>query len=207
MTETPDYGQNYINNIIFIGDCTITPIRQTELLLDGSETKQIWSGERGTLSLDYAISTATIVYPETNESTSISNAIAKRLPDYVVITLGYENGVAFCTEEKFKNYYSSLITEIKKASPDTKIILQSVFPVSDRKQKDDSDITNDKIDRANAWIEELALDASVRYLNTASILKDSNGNLLAIYDSGDGFTLNTDGYTAVLNYIRTHGYR
>ena len=207
LTETPDYGQNYINNIIFLGDCTISPMRSAAVLRDGADTKQIWTGENNTLSLDYGIATATVVFPETNESLSISEAMARKLPDYVVITLGHDNGVAFCTEEKFKDYYSRLITEIKKASPDTKIILQSVFPISDKKQKDGLGITNDKIDRANGWIEELALDTSVKYLDTASILKDSKGNLLAIYDSGDGFTLNTEGYNVVLNYIRTHGYR
>ena len=207
LIETPDYGQNYINNIIFIGDCTISPMRSAAVLRDGVDTKQVWSGENNTLSLDYGIATATIVFPETSESISIFEAVSRKLPDYVVITLGYDNGVAFCTEEKFKDYYSSLITEIKKASPDTKIILQSVFPVSNKKQKDDSSITNDKIDRANVWIEELALDTSVKYLDTSSVLKDSKGNLLAIYDSGDGVTLNAEGYNVVLNYIRTHGYR
>ena len=207
LTETPDYGQNYINNIIFLGDCTISPIRSAAVLRDGADTKQIWTGESDTLSLDYGISTATVVFPETNESLSISEAMARKLPDYIVITLGYDNGVAFCTEERFKDYYSRLITEIKKASPDTKIILQSVFPISDKKQKDGSGITNDKIDRANGWIEELALDTSVKYLDTTSILKDSKGNLLAIYDSGDGVTLNQSGYMAVLEYIRTRGYK
>ena len=207
LTETPDYGQNSINNIIFLGDCTIAPMRSAAVLRDGADTKQIWTGESDTLSLDYGISTATVVLPETNESISISEAMARKLPNYVVITLGYDNGVAFCTKERFKDYYSRLITEIKKASPDTKIILQSVFPVSDKKQKDSSGITNDKIDRANVWIEELALDASVKYLDTASILKDSKGNLLAIYDSGDGVTLNESGYITVIEYIRTHGYK
>ena len=207
LTETPDYGETYINNVIFIGDSTISAMRQAAVLRDGTDTKQIWSGESNTLSLDYGLSSATIVYPETGESILISEAISLKLPEYVIITLGADNGVAYCTEEKFKNYYSGLIVSIKESSPNTKIILQSVFPVSEKKQKDDSGLTNKKIDRANGWIEELAQSLSVKYLDTASILKDSKGNLLSIYDSGDGVTLNAEGYTAVLNYIRTHGYR
>ena len=207
LSKTPDYGQNYINNIIFIGDSTISPMRSAAVLQGGEETTQIWSGESGSLALDYSIYTATIVYPETGESLSISEAITRKLPSYVVITVGAENGVAYCTEQRFKEYYSSLISIIKASSPDTKIILQSVFPISKKKQNDSSDLTNDKIDRANIWIEELAADSSVRYIDTASILKDSKGNLDAKYDSGDGITLNADGYRAMLDYIRTHGYK
>lgn len=207
LAQTPDYGENYINNIIFIGDYTISPLRSAALLGNGADTTQIWSGENNSLSLDYGLATATIVYPETGESISISEAISRKLPSYVIITLGGENGVAYCTEQKFKEYYGSLISTIKENSPDTKIILQSVFPISKQKQKNSSDISNDKIDRANGWIVELANEYSVKYLNSASILKDSKGNLDAKYDSGDGVTLNSDGYRAMLNYIRTHGYK
>ena len=207
LLETPDYGQFYIDNLIFLGDKTISTMRDIAVLRDGVETKQIWTGENNSLSLDYSSSVATIVFPENGEAVSLSEAFQRKRPDYIVITLGFENGVAYCTEEKFKEYYGNLINTIKESSPDTKIILQSVFPVSDKKQKDNSGITNDKIARANTWIEELADSNAIKYLNTVSVLKDSKGNLKPEYDSGDGYTLNTEGYTAVLDYIRTHGYK
>ena len=207
LLETPDYGQFYLDNLIFLADKTITPMRDAAVLRDGIDTKQIWTGEKNSLSLDYSSSVATIIFPESGEAISLSEAFQRKRPDYVVITLGFENGVAYCTEEKFKEYYGNLINTIKESSPDTKIILQSVFPVSNKKQKDNSGITNDKIDRANSWIEELALSSEVKYLNTVSVLEDSKGNLKPEYDSGDGVTLNENGYRAVLEYIRTHGYR
>ena len=207
LLETPDYGQFYIDNLVFLGDKTISPMRDLAVLRDGADTKQIWTGVKNSISLDYSTSVTLIVFPESDEEISLSEAFQKKRPDYVVITLGFENGVAYCTEEKFKEYYGNLIEVIKESSPDTKIILQSVFPVSDKKQKDNSGITNDKIDRANTWIEALADSKSVKYLNTAAALKNSKGNLNPEYDSGDGYTLNAKGYNAVLNYIRTHGYK
>ena len=207
LSETPDYGQFYLDNIIFIGDRTISAMRDLEILSDGADTKQIWTGEDDTLSLDYKTAAATIIFPENEEILKIADAIEKKYPDYVIITLGFDNGVAYCTEEKFKEYYGNLVTAIKEKSPNTKIILQSIFPVSDKKQKDNSGITNEKINRANVWIESLAYDHSARYLDTISILKDEKGNLKPEYDSGDGYTLNAGGYSAVLNYIRTHGYK
>ncbi len=207
LQTTPDYGQFYIDNMIFIGDITISPMRSAAVLRDGADTKQIWTGENNSLSLDYSIPTATIVLSESDKSATVADAVAQKRPDYVIITLGFENGVAYCTEEKFKEYYGSLITVIKESSPDTKIILQSIFPVSDKKQNENLGITNEKINRANVWIEELAYDNSVRYLATASVLKNSKGNLNPDYDSGDGVTLNAEGYSAMLEYVRTHGYR
>lgn len=200
LQKTPDFGEAYIKQIVFLGDHTISGMESI------SEDLQIWSGEDKTLPLDYSISTATIVYPDTKESLSISSAIRLKNPDYIVITLGIDNGVAYCSEEKFKEYYTKLILEISEASPSTKIMLQSIFPVSDEKQKTQASISNRKIDAANTWIEELCEELSLRYLNTASILKDDKGNLSESFDSGDGINLNSRAYSEILYYIRTHGY-
>jgi lysophospholipase L1-like esterase len=167
---------------------------------------QIWTGESGDLSLDYSIDTATVVNPRDGSSLTIKTALERMQPDYLIITLGLNNGVSYCTEEKFKEYYGKLIDAVNEASPDTRIILQSVFPVSKVAEKRLSGISNDKIDKANTWIEELAVEKSVRYLYTSSVLKDKKGYLSPQYDSGDGVTLNESGYAIMLEYIRTHGY-
>ncbi|MBQ8408333.1 MAG: hypothetical protein IJY39_05655 [Clostridia bacterium] len=207
LTATPDYGNNYINNIIFLGDKTVYALGESGLLKGGTETLQVWSGESGDLSLDYSIDTCTVVFPEDGASISIKSAAERKKPDYIVITLGLNNGVAYCTEEKFKEYYGKLIDVLSEASPNTKIILQSIFPVTRAAEKRLSGITNDKIDDANGWIEELALEKGVRYLHTASVLKAKNGTLDEKYDSGNGITLNESGYSVMLDYIRTHGYK
>lgn len=204
LESTPDYGQYYINNIVFLGDGTISPIASSGVI---ENSNSVWSGESGSLALDFSISTATVVYPQSGESISIATAVKTALPEYIVITLGIDNGVGYCTEEKFTEYYKKLIQTISEASPETKIILQSVFPVSKGYEKKSDSIDNDKIDRANEWIEKIAQETSVRYLDTSSCLKDDKGKLDAKYDSGDGLHLNTNGYVAIIEYIRTHGYK
>ena len=200
LQKTPDFGEAYIKQIVFLGDHTISGMASI------SEDLEIWSGEDKTLPLDYSINTATIVYPDTNESLSIASAIKRKNPDYIIITLGIDNGVAYCSEKKFKEYYTKLILEISEASPNTKIMLQSIFPVSDEKQKAQSSISNRKIDAANTWIEELCEELSLRYLNTACILMVDKGNLSERFDSSDGINLNSQAYAEILYYIRTHGY-
>jgi lysophospholipase L1-like esterase len=167
----------------------------------------VWSGADGSFALDYNTDTTSVIYSADEKKGAVSVAVEERKPQYVVITIGLENGVAHCSKEKFQEYYSKIIDALKSSSPETKIILQSVFPTSKKVSKDTPSISNQKISTANSWIAELAQSKSVRYLNTASALTDSKGNLKSEYDSGDGIHLNSDGYTAVLDYIRTHGYK
>ena len=207
LTETHDFGQYYINNLVFLGDSTIAKMKDAGVLYEGSETTQIWSDESGDLVLDFSIDKTAILFPKTQKAISITEAAAEKKPEYMVITVGINNGVAYCSEDSFKEYYGKLIAVIKEASPDTKIILQSILPVSKKYEKETSGITQKKIDTANDWILALAETHNVKFLDTASALKDSKGYLKSEYDSGNGLHLNETGYNVLLNYIRTHGYK
>ncbi len=204
LHKTFDYGDGYIKKIIFVGDKTVSPMPDvyTEIQED-----QVWSSVDGSLPLDSNLDSIAIIHTAGEKGTSIPSAAEIYKPQYIIITVGLENGVAYCNEEKFKEYYVELISAIKEASPSTNIILQSIFPISKQAEKENPNISNDRIDRANLWIAEICETTSTRFLNTASALKDSKGYLAAEYDSGDGITLNSDGYKAMIEYIRTHGYK
>lgn len=203
---TPDYGQGYIDKIIFVGDSTTYGMKSKNYacLTGGTETKQVWTPESGTLSLDIDIANALIVYPRTGTNMTIAEAAALEKPEYMVITLGLNNGVPFLNETQFKQCYRKLLDAIVKASPGTKIMLQSIYPVASNNTKET--ITNEKIDRANVWVSELALEYGLRYLNTNPSLKGADGYLNMSYQNGDGIHFNKSGFEAVLYYIRTHGY-
>jgi lysophospholipase L1-like esterase len=207
LGKTPDYGQAYINNIVFLGDSTISGLSSTDLLTESIGYSQIWTGEDGDLALDYNIGNTSILFPETSSPISITSAAERKKPDYIIVTVGINNGVAYCSEEKFTEYYEKLITTLKEASPSTRIILQSILPISNQAEKSLSGITNEKIGKANKWIEKIAENNSLRYLDTASVLKNTSGQLSELFDSGDGIHLNTEGFAAMLDYIRTHGYK
>ena len=207
LAATTDYGQYYIDSMMFVGDSTVAGMIEAGALKDGASTDQVWTGESGDLPLDYNIDTANVTCSAGGTALTIAEAIKERSPDHVVITLGINNGVPYCTEQKFKEYYQKLITAIKDADPDAKIILQSILPVSEKYAKSTSGVTAEKINNANKWIAELAEQNAVRYLDTASALKNSKGYLDPKYDSGNGLILNAEGYNTVLTYIRTHGYK
>lgn len=203
LEETFDYGEGYIKKIVFVGDRTIAPIAE---MYTSSEIGGLWLGEQGTLALDYNLSSAPVTDLFGKKYSSISDAAKYYFPHFLVITVGIDNGVGYCTKEKLKDYYGRLIDSIKESSPDTKIILQSVFPVSKTAHKKDSTLSKDRICQVNEWIAELCTEKSVRYLDTFSALSDKNGYLLPEYDGGDGIILNKAGYDSMLEYIRTHGY-
>ena len=96
-----------------------------------------------------------------------------------------------------------MIEEIKERSPETKIILQSIYPVCDYYQYVKS-ISMEKINRANGWISQLAEENGIYYLNTISVLLGDNGYLKESYCNGDGIHISAEGFKVILDYIRTH---
>ena len=203
LAETADAGQAYIDKLVFLGDSTTYGLRAYKMLAGGKDTTQVWTPKTGTLTLSQA-SFATIVYPETDEELTIADAVAKKKPEYLVITLGV-NGVAFMKEDYFKSEYKKIIDSVQTASPDTKIICQSIFPVAKSYARLDS-INNDLIDAANKWICEIAAECGVKYLDTNSALRDADGWLPEDYHNGDGMHLQTNSFTIELNNIRTHAW-
>ena len=200
LTETSDAGMDYQNSIIFVGDSLTAHIRSRGVLTGGTATKQVWCPENNMMNLNSEVTAAKIVYPETGEKMTVAEAAGKAKPAVMVITLGTDWGVSYLPESEFKECYSNLIRDIQKASPDTKIILQSIFPVAQACKT----LDNAKIDTANKWVKAIASENGCRYLDTQSILKDDKNFLKEEYAESDGIHLHKNAYVAILEYIRTH---
>ena len=128
LQETADAGRSYLDRFIFLGDSTTYGIGYYHDHGYPDELcppSQVWTPASGTLTLSY-YDTATIVYPETNEELSIVDAVTRAKPDILMITLGV-NGVSFMDEEWFIRAYTELVQNVQMASPDTKIILNSIY--------------------------------------------------------------------------------
>lgn len=205
LAETEDMGQEYLDKIIFLGDSRTYSYKAYGVLSGGKKTKQVWTPKSGTMTLS-SQSYVKIYYPDTKKDISIREAVELKKPEYMVIGLG-TNGVSYMDEEDFRNEYFSLINDIKKISPDTKIMINSIFPVADYYKRLDL-INNEKIAEANRWLVKIAEESGVKYLNTAEVLVDERGWLNGKYDNGGEAThLNKKGDEIVMTYIRTHGYQ
>ena len=202
LEESEDMGKEYIDSLIFLGDSTTYGLKTYKMLTDGKSTKQLWAANGATLSIA-DILTKKIIYPDTGKEMLIADAMALAKPEYLVVTLGAE-GLRAIDEEEFVKQYTSLVDALISASPETKLILQSIFPTNEKLAK----LTNEKVDIANQHILKIAEEKGVRYLDTQSVLKDENGGLNVKYDNGGtGMNLTAEGFEIVLNYIRTHGYK
>jgi len=204
LGETEDMGQEYIDSMIFFGDSNTDHLRYYGILKGGKDTTQVWSPKSQTVTLNSEITNVKIVYPETGEEMTVAAAVALKKPKYLVISLG-TNGVATLTESQFKYCYNKLITAIKQASPSTKIIVQSIYPVT----ASYTGFSNEKINTANRWLLSIAEESGIKYVDTASVLKDESGAMKEAFNSDhrDGYHINADAYTKILYYLRTHGYQ
>ncbi len=212
LGKTDDMGQSYLNKIVFLGDSNTAHLcHPSYSKIEGMvKEDRVWTGAGSTLMLDIGITGRNIVYPETNESMTIAAAAAKKKPEILVITLGY-NGKDL-SDDEFIASYENLVKAIKEASPSTKIIAQSLFPVRKGTGVSDPEKTNARLNVLNGHIKDIAKKQDIKYLDTQSILKDSSGALKAEYSSQggfsheDGYHLSDIGLKAVLDYIKTHAY-
>ena len=206
LSETEDAGQEYIDKIVFLGDSTTYWLAGYNVL----PFTQVWTDSIGTMSLfNWEIDPINYYDPASPTvpvSLFIPDCAARRQPEYLVITLGL-NGIAFLDEQAFRDYYLDMLDAIMAASPDTKIICQSIFPVIDSRVP--KGISNEKINTANKWIYAMAEEKGLRYLNAHDVLMDENGQLRLDYtdDTAMGIHMNTTGLNAMLMNIRTHAWQ
>lgn len=203
LPRTEDAGQEYVDNITFLCDSPFTWLKLFGMLPGGVDTTQVWTGPEGTMTLGY-LDGFEILDPIDGVLRTIPETVALHKPPMILITVGI-NGVALWGEEEFKGAYVRLINEIKEASPDTVILVQSILPIAPSYVHWGM-ITNESITAANAWILEVAEQCGLHYLDTFSVLVGEDGNIRPELVQDDGLHANEDGLNLALEYIRTHAF-
>ena len=210
MAETPDAGMEYIDSLIFFGESTTAHLRARGVLSGGTSTRQVWADASGTRMLSSRTTSEPITYPETGEALTIAEACERAKPEYLVLSFGLNGITGFVANKtSYVNSYNKLINAVKQASPNTKIILQTVYPVcrADGFTVDTATL-NAHIQTLNSWLPEIAAaHENVRVADTASVLYNSEGMLAASFDNGDGIHLTRSAYEEILAYLRTHAWQ
>ena len=204
LPETPDAGTSYQDGIVFVGDSITAHLVDRGGLTGGVLTQQVWHTKDKTLNLNAEVVTKQIILPATKEKMTVAEAAERTKPQIMVITLGIDWGVAYLNESDFKACYTALVKAVQKASPKTTVILQSIFPITEKAES--KNLTNEKINICNDWVKAVADACGCPYLDTQSVLKDENGLLKAEYATSDGIHITAEGYQTILQYIRTHAY-
>jgi lysophospholipase L1-like esterase len=112
--------------------------------------------------------------------------ITRYRPAGIVLLIGI-NDLLFHPPATVARQYESLVKDIIRQSPDTKIYVQSVLPVNNEVKE--TNVKNSDIEALNAEIMELAMDNGIVFIDIHTLLKDKNGHLDARFTS-DGIHLN-----------------
>lgn len=191
-----------IEDIVFVGDSNTSHLVNYELV----PRSRVWTGKEEYLSL--APDTYRRYIVADGKEMTIAEASALEKPVCMVITLGTD-GAALLDREGFRLSYSSLIESVRKASPNTLIALQAVFPVrqgSINVAFCEPSKTNEKFREVNLWLSELAREYDAVFIDSSAVLCDGSGELREEYNSDhlDGYHLNRAGLSAMLgNVLKT----
>ena len=201
LSQTEDAGMAYIDKLTFICDSSVIGIRDYGILTGGRETYQVWGTEVGSLKISDLMN-GTIVYPADGSQISISDAAMIAKPPYLLICVG-QDGLSSVDETTFKASYSSMVNQIKTASPDTVLMCSSISSISENYTGLDG-LTSEMVLAANEWIKDICRQNNCYYVDAGHACDTGYGYVHVSYLSTNGKTLNSNGVTEYVNYLRTH---
>lgn len=201
LSETEDAGMKYIDSLTFLCDSSVIGIRDYGILSDGRETHQVWGTEVGSLKISDLMN-GNILYPADGSQISIADAAMIAKPPVLVICVG-QDGLSSVDENTFKAAYSSMISQIRSASPDTVLMCSSISSIDENYSGLDG-LTSQMILTANEWIKDLCQANNCFYVDAGHACDTGYGYVHPTYLSTNGKTLNSVGVTEYVNYLRTH---
>ena len=199
LKETEDGGKKYSDEFIFAGDSTALYYVINKQITG----KRLWHKEG--IDPETALTSSIYINHIDTKKTFVENFKEKQ-PEKVIMTLG-TNSAAYMEPAYFIKNYKKLLNEIKKVSPNTLIIIQSIPPVAKSYDGKTNTINNDKINKLNYYIAEMCQELKLPFLNSAESLKDSDGGLKDGYYIKDGIHLSKSGNEIMMKYFETHMYK
>ena len=169
----------YLGETVFIGDSRTKGLLSYEFLppeqvyaIDGSTQKTIRDEEFIQLSPD-------------GEYLSVEEAVKERQPRRIVVAFGV-NAIPVMDEKTFIKEFDILLEELTEASPNSKIVIQSILPVSWWKYQEIPLLTNEAIEQYNQLLGAYCVENGYAFFDISGYFQDEEGCLAQRYDGGDG---------------------
>ncbi len=198
LSASPAAGEDYMNSILYIGDSRTLGLAQYGYV----PSRQVLAEE----GLDHktARTKAFLQIEGSSQALTIAQAVGRLQSRILLVSFGI-NGISYLSEDEFFEEYRGLIDDLHAMSPESTIIIQSIYPVTAKYAVDHPDSSNDKIARYNKKLTELCMDCGCYYLNTADKLRTPGDDSLdSKYAEPDGLHINTAAYEDILLYIEEH---
>lgn len=198
LEETSYVKSDYFENTLFLGDSRTVALKNNGFI-----------AEENTFAVNGISHLSFLTYEFTDSVTGVTGDIftivKARKPERIYVALGV-NGVAFIDKSTFAQKYNELIDGLMAASPDSIIVIQCILPVNESTYTGtNKNLNNGNIDAMNKELLRIAEEKEVFYLDISDAMKDSNNQLLSVYDSGDGIHFSFTGYSVVYDGICRHG--
>lgn len=187
-------GDEYFDDAAFVGDSITEGIKLYEVMTNATVV-----AARG-INLDNVFTDDQIRTAQGNST--VMGALEAAEPKKIYIMFG-ANGVGWFTEQHFTDVYTKFVKAVKEQHPDSQIYLQSILPVTQEFDDSREDISNDKINRYNELVVEIAEEQEVHYLDVASAFKDEKG-CLPEDSNGDGMHFGNKYYQKWFDYLKSH---
>ena len=195
LKETENKGDEYFNDIVMVGDSNTM-----NMYLNGYlKGINAWAIP--------CLHAANMHYWDINLygigiQMKLLDAVSKYKPEKMILNLGIFS-TTWIKQEQFIEKSNEIIEKIKEASPNTELMLISIYPIL-QYGTNENKFEQSVINKYNFMILEMANAHDIKYLDVQEALKDESGYGNPYYFVGDGFHLTLAGHSTVKEYIKTH---
>lgn len=184
----------YMNNCYFLGDSRLVAMVSYGFVSDSNVLAKI--------GVSHTAVENTTFMQNSGKQYTVKQFLAEKKPPVVYVCYGV-NGMNGISEEKYEKTYKELVEHIMEWAPDSKIVLMSIWPVDDYGPYKGS-VKNEWIEKYNNFLLALAEYEGIHYLDVASVLKGSDGQIKPEFDGGDGLHYKASAYNTIIDYIYHH---
>ncbi len=170
-------------------------------LRGGIPAERVWSGKANTVLFRTVCEGKPIYFEDEERAVSLAEAVRERQPKILVITLGVSGGAGFMPRDKFISVYENIIATVRENSPDTRLFVQSILPLSDKSVHHYDKLSKQAVTEANGWIRQVCENYGVPYIDTHRLLTDSDGYLKRIYQNDEYMHLTSAAYKVIIENI------
>ncbi len=198
LTKTTDAGDDYINNTLFIGDSNTARINLYGLL----GLKNVIGIE--SMGIQAVPAQQCVYFTDRENPVTIPEAVKLIQPMRIVICFGTNNLAALKPVEFIESYKKALYS-LRKAYSYADIIIAAVPPLG-ANYTGNIDINQNKVDKFNDALIDLAKEEKLTFLDITEALADKNGYIKEDYVISDGIHVSKTGFQALGRYFRTHSH-
>lgn len=210
VQESAKADASYLDDAVFIGDSVslklknyVTAKRKTEAGFFG-KAQFLAAGSMGSGNALKPLGTSSIHPLYNGKKALLEDNVAAMGAKKVYIMLGANDLALYGIDGSVENM-SKLLAKIQEKSPDTKLFVQSATPIIKEQQM--TTLNNPNLSAYDAKLAEMCKKNGYYYIDVASVMRDSDGNLIPEYcsDPNDlGIHFTDKACQVWIDYILTH---